>query len=163
MKIFKIVLLAALIAAAVWLWTIVFPSPERVIRHHLAALAGDVSFQPHENAFFLAARSKNAAGFFTTNCEIIIDVPGRVERTLRRDEIARDLVAAHSEVAALTVQFLDVNVVLDAGKQSAVADLTVRARVPGWKDDAVQEMRFTFQKIGGRWLITRAAPLRSLS
>ena len=46
--IFRLVLLAALVALGVWLWTVLFPSPEKVIHKRLIGLANVVSFSPNE-------------------------------------------------------------------------------------------------------------------
>ena len=40
-------------------------------------------------------------------------------------------------------------------KQSAVADAAVTVKATGETDFGVQEMKFTFQKVDGNWLITR--------
>ena len=42
--VFRIVLLAALAALGVWLWTMLFPSPEKIIRQRLDAVAQRASF-----------------------------------------------------------------------------------------------------------------------
>jgi hypothetical protein len=39
----------------------------------------------------------------------------------------------------------------------------VQVQAAGDKDYYVQEMKFTFQKIGGDWLITRVETVRTLS
>jgi hypothetical protein len=39
----------------------------------------------------------------------------------------------------------------------------VEANVAGEKDAIVQEMKFTFQKMGGQWLISRVETVRTLS
>ena len=41
--------------------------------------------------------------------------------------------------------------------------LTVDADVSGQRDDIVQEMKFTLQKISGRWLITHVETIHTLS
>ena len=46
-------------------------------------------------------------------------------------------------------------------RQSAVADLTAKAAVPGQKDFEVQEMKFVLKKINGEWLITRAETVKT--
>ena len=77
----RLVLLAALIAAGVWLWTILFPGPEKIIRKRLAQAAGEASFRSGENPLISAARAENLASRFGTNVEININVPeyGRQE------------------------------------------------------------------------------------
>jgi hypothetical protein len=48
-------------------------------------------------------------------------------------------------------------------KQSAVADLTVEAKVSGERDPIVWEMKFTLRKTDGQWLITRVETVRTLN
>ena len=45
----RLVLLAALAALGVWLWMILFPSPEKVIRQRFAALARAASSSADES------------------------------------------------------------------------------------------------------------------
>jgi hypothetical protein len=77
MKIFfRLVLLAAIIAAAIWLWTILFPGPEKIIRKRLVQVAAEASFNSGENPFVIAARSENLASRFSTNVEVNLNAPG---------------------------------------------------------------------------------------
>jgi hypothetical protein len=160
----RLALLAAAIAAGVWLWTVFFPSPEKIIRARLAQLAGDASFNSGEGTLVVLNKTEKLAGLFSTNVEVNLDVPGRFQHSFAsRGEIALAAAAARSEVSGLKVEFLDANVVVGADKLSATADLTVKAQAAGDKDFIVQEMKFTFQKIGGDWLITRVETVRTLS
>ena len=90
----RLVLLAALIAAGVWLWTILFPSPEKIIRQRLAQAASEVSFKSGENPVVSAARAETFAGFFSTNVEVNISLPehGR-HNFVGRDEITQTAMA----------------------------------------------------------------------
>jgi len=160
----RLALLAAAIAAGAWLWTIFFPSPERIIRSQLARLASTASFSSGEGTLTVLNKAETLAGFFNTNVEVNLDVPGRFQHSFTsRDEISQAAAAAHSAVGGLKVEFLDADVAVGADKSSATADLTVKAQAYGDKDFIVQEMKFTFQKIGGDWLITRVETVRTLS
>ena len=165
MKIFlRAVLILALAALGVWLWTILFPSPEKMIRGQLMKLARDVSFSQTENDFVKLARAQIVAGFFSTNVEVNLNVPGRESQTFAgRDEITQLAMAARQTVGSLDVKFPDVNVAVAPDKNSATADVTVEATVSGQRDAIVQEMKFTFEKIEGQWLITKVETARTLS
>ena len=79
-------------------------------------------------------------GVFLTNVEINIDVPGRQQHAITsRDDIVQAVLAAHS-AGGLTVKFPDINVMVDAAKETAQADITVEARVPGDRYMVVQAM-----------------------
>jgi hypothetical protein len=160
----RLVLLAVVIAAGVWLWTILFPSPENIVRKRLAQAAAEASFKSGENPLVSAARAESLTGFFSTNVEVNINVPelGRHD-FVGRDEIMRAAAGARSAFGSLKVEFPDMNVTVGPDKLSAVADVTVKVQAAGEKDFAVQEMKFTFQKIGGDWLITRVETVRTLS
>lgn len=160
----RLALFAAGAAAAVWLWTVFFPGPEKIIRKHLASVAADVSFSPGQNALFMANNAENLGGYFATNVEVTVDVPGHERQTFAsRQEITQAALAAHQAVRGLQVQFLDVSVTLAPDGQSATADLTVKAQAAGEKDFYTQEVKFSFRKMEGDWLITRVETVRTLS
>ena len=160
----RLLLLVALIAAGVWLWTILFPSPEQVIRKRLAQAASEASFQSGENPLISAARAENLSSRFGTNVEININVPeyGRQE-FVGRAEIAQAAAGVRLRLSSLKVEFPDVSVTVAPDKQSAIADVAMQVQAAGEKDFNVQEMKFTFQKIGGDWLITRVETVRAPS
>jgi hypothetical protein len=162
--VFRFILLAALAALGVWLWFVLFPSPEKIIRTRLTKLARTASFSSRESDLARLDAAQNLAGFFTTNVDINIDVPGRIQhRLLGRDEIKEAALGARATLSGLKVQFPDIKITVAPDKQSAVADLTVEANVAGDHDSIVQEMKFTFQQTDGEWLITRIETVPTLS
>jgi hypothetical protein len=162
--VFRIILLAALVALGVWLWFVLFPSPEKIIRQRLTELARTASFSSDEGNLARLAAAQSLAGYFATNVEINLDVPGRLQhRLMGRDEIQQAALGARSTLSGMKVHFPDINITVAPDKQSAVADLTVEASVSGEHDSIVQEMKFTFQKTDGDWLITRIETVRTLS
>lgn len=152
----RLVLLAALIAAGVWLWTVLFPSPEEIVRKRLAQVAAGASFKSGENPLIVASRAESLADRFSTNAEIRIGSTGYGEVELNgRAEITQAAARLRTtDLRGLKVEFPDVSVTVGPDKQSAVADAAVKLETTGEKDFNVQEMKFTFQKIGGDWLIT---------
>jgi hypothetical protein len=160
----RFVLLAALLASGVWLWAVFFPSPEKIIRKQLASVAGEISFNSGENPLVIAVRSENLASRFGTNIEVNISAPeyGRQD-IVGRAEITQAAAAARARWSSLKVEFPDVNVTVAPDKQSAVADVALKVQAAGDKDFSVQEMKFTFQKFGGDWLITRVETVRAPS
>ncbi|HEX7577330.1 MAG TPA: hypothetical protein VF430_04765 [Verrucomicrobiae bacterium] len=158
----RLVLLGILITAGVWLWTLVFPSPEKVVRKRLAQLAAEVSFNSGENPLVIAVRSENLASRFSTNVEVNLNAPGfeRLQFSGRAD-ITQAAAGARTRLSSLKVEFPDVSVTVAPDRQSAVADVAVKVQAAGEKDSNVQEVKFTFQKIGGDWLITRVESVRA--
>ena len=162
--VFRLVLFAALLALGVWLWFVLFPGPEKVIRNRLTELARTASFSSGESDLTKLAAAQGLACFFATNVEINIDVPGRIQHTLMgRDEIKEAALGARSNLSGLKVTFPDITITIAPDKLSAVADLTVEATVSGERDPIVQEMKFTFQKSDDGWLIARIETVRTLS
>jgi hypothetical protein len=160
----RFILLAALLALGVWLWFVLFPSPEKVIRRRLTELANKASFSSGESDLAKLAAAQSLAGYFSSNVEINIDLPGRVQhRLLGRDDVKQAVLGVRSTMSGLKVQFPDINITVAPGKRSAVADLTVVANVAGDRDSMVQEMKLTLQKTDDGWLIARVETVRTLS
>ncbi|MCX8091532.1 MAG: hypothetical protein N3I86_11510 [Verrucomicrobiae bacterium] len=160
----RVLLVLALAALGLWLWSVLFPGPEKIIRKRLAALAADVSFHGKEGPMVRAAKIARLLGLFSLDAEITFDAPGRGVQSLRgREDIRQAALSAQSALSSVTVDFLDVNVTLAPDKQSAVVDLTARGRVGSERGAFVQEMKFTFPKIDGKWLIVRVETVRTLS
>jgi hypothetical protein len=160
----RIVLLVIAAALAFWLWTVFFPSPEKVIRKQLLNMAGDVSFSQDQNNLVKLAHAQSVVSFFASNVVLALTLPGRVEQaTLDRDEITQAVLASRQQATDLDVRFPDINVTVAPDKNSATADVTVDATVSGQRDAVLQEVKFTFQKVDGHWLISRVETVRVLS
>ncbi|HEV2331299.1 MAG TPA: hypothetical protein VGY56_21155 [Verrucomicrobiae bacterium] len=165
MKIFsRLIVLVALAALGAWLWTILFPSPEHIVRKRLAKLAQDVSFTQNENNLIKLADAQNVAGFFSDNVEVNITIPGHEEATMAgKEQIREAALASRQQVTALDVKFPDVNVMVAPDKTSATADVTLNATVSGEQDAIIQELNITFQKIKGDWLISKLETVQAVS
>lgn len=159
----RFVLMLAVAALGVWLWLVLFPSPEKVIAGQFEKLARAASVRPGEGYLPRLIGAQKVGGFFSDSVEVNIDLPGRQQHaTMSRDDIVQAMLAADSS-GGLTVKFPDINVAVGADKETAQADITVEARVPGGQDMMVQAMKFTLRKIAGKWLITRVQTVRTLS
>ena len=161
--IIRIVLLVALAVLGIWLWTVLFPSPEKVIRRRLTELARTVSSSANESDLARLAAARSAAGFFAADVELNVDLPELGQRTMDREEITQLALMGSSRAGGLQVKFPDINITVAPDKQSAVADLTVEANVSGEHDSIVREMKFTLRKTDGQWLITRIETVRTLT
>src|SRR5580692_11139037 len=160
----RIVVLLVLAALGVWLWTVFFPSPEKVIRKKLAKLAQDASFTQNENNLIKLADAQNLPDFFTDNVQVNINIPGHEQQTLAgKDEIRTAALASRQAATDLEIKFPDVNITVAPDKNSATADITVDATVSGERDAIIQEFKFTFQKTDGQWLINRVETVQNVS
>lgn len=162
--VFRLILLVALVALGVWLWTIFFPGPEKIIRQRLDKVAKEASFTANEGALARLGAAQSLAGYFSTNAEVHVDTREAGQHDLiGRQQIMQTVVAAQSVLGSMNVKFLDVVITVASDKQSATADLTVDANVSGQPDSIVQQLKITLQKIDGQWLITRVTTVRVLS
>lgn len=159
--IFRVAFLIGVVLLLFWL---LLPSPEKIIRHRLDEVARTASFGPDESPLLVAGKAQKLAGFVSPNVEVTLEGPAQMGRTFSgRDELMQAAAGAHAATRSLTVQFLDVNVTVNADQQSATASLTLKARAGGENDSIVQRLNVTFQKTGGEWLITRVETVRPLS
>lgn len=163
-KLVRTLALAALIVLGIWVWRILFPSPEHVIRSLVGNVAETVSFNAKDGNISKAYKVSKLQDFFTVDVEIAVDAPGYPPHTFTgRDEITQALLAAHSRLNGLKVEFLDVNVKVGPDKQTATANLTAQANFNGERDFSIQELNFLLKKIEGKWKIYRIETVKTLS
>jgi ketosteroid isomerase-like protein len=162
--IFRPVIVIALVGLSIWLWSIFFPSPEKIIRKRLDELAATATFSAKDTVVVRAAKAQKLISFLSEDAQLVFDSPAYGQRSLSgRDEITEAVNAGLASTRSLSVEFLDVNVTVGTDGQTAEADLTVKARAAENKDFDVQEMHFILKKIDGTWLITRAETVKTLS
>jgi hypothetical protein len=160
---YRILLAAVLLGATVWLYRVLFPGPEQVIRKQLLQVAKLVSFGPNEGPLAKLSNTQQLLGYFGPEVEINIDVPGRSLQTVTGSEQLRQaIMQSRSTLSSLSVEFLDISVVVEPNRTDATATLTVRAWISGDKDPLVEEMRFTFSKMEGDWLINKIETVKTL-
>ena len=159
----RLVLLVAVAALVFWLWTIFFPSPEKVIRGKMASLASTATFGSADSNLNRAAKAANLVSQFTDDAQISLDALGRGVRTISgRDEIREASYGGFAALSALKVEFLDGTVRLGTDKQTADVSCTARVYVGDSKDYGVQEMHFQFKRADKNWLISRVETVKTL-
>jgi hypothetical protein len=164
-----VILIGALAGVGWWLWTVFFPSPERVIRGRLADLANTISFAERENVVARANKIGKLPIFFTPEVEIEASFPAPDGRSFEshriagRDEISLAAQAAHAMGGSLEVEFVGLVVTVAPDKESATVHLTVRTKAPRDPNFFVQEMKFMMIKVKKDWLIRRVETVRTLS
>lgn len=148
---------------ALLIWRIFFPNHERLIRKRLTELAQFCSFPPSQPPLTALKDTQRAVSFFTSDAEIIINVPNYpVEKISGREELRQKALAAHGFVAGVEVEFLDMAIKIAPDKRSATAILTAKARLGSEKDFSLQELKFTMKRDGRDWLISRVETLRTM-
>ena len=97
---FRLFLLAAMVALGWWLWTVCFPSPEKVVLQRMQSLAQVLTFKSDISNINRATRASEFIGYFSVDTEILIDVPELGTHTMSgRDEVRE---AGNGGFAALT-------------------------------------------------------------
>ena len=162
-KLVKIIVCVGLLAAGLWLWTVLFPNPQQVIRNRLNALARLASFPPNEGNIAHVAKIQRLGLFFTDDVQVMVDVPGMESHTFTsRAELMQMAAAARQMASGLKAELLDINIEMGTGAESALVDATLKAKISGEGELIVQELKFTFKKIKGDWLITRIETVKTL-
>jgi len=162
--IIRILLIAALAALGFWLWTVFFPGPERIIRKQLAGLAADISFSQSQSDLVKIAHAQSVAGFFADNVVMNITIPGHdMQTTMGHDEITQAVLTSRQAATGIDLKFPDVNITVAPDKNSATADVTVDATVSGERNAVLQEMKFTFEKTDGKWLIDQVETVQVIT
>jgi len=153
-----------LLGLGFWLWSALFPGPEKVIRKQLNRVARTVSFTANEGLLTRAAKLAEFEAYFSSDVQVDLDTPVSGRQTYTgRNEVVGGAASARKFVGALQVEFLDMAVALAADKLSAIVDLTAKGKVPGEREFYVQEMKFVLKKINGKWLIVRVETVKTLS
>jgi hypothetical protein len=160
----RVAFLALIVYVGILIWGIIFPNPERQIRQRLAEAAQAASIPAKESPAAQAMNANHLTTFCTEDIEIIVEVPGRSRHTANgREELFQGAMAARGFAAGLKVEFLDINIALAPDKQSAIANLTAKGKVPGERDLLVQELKIKLKKIGRGWYLQRVETVKSLS
>lgn len=158
-----LLVLAALVGLGIWGWRVLHPSPEQIIRKRLAQLAQSASFGPNEAPLAKLWNAQELGKFFTADVQIAFDAPGASGVLNGRDQLLERVMGARSVLTSLRIEFPDINVSVGEDGESAVVDVTAKARVSGEREPYLQELKITFQKNGGQWLIRRVETTKTLS
>jgi len=155
----RLVLLVLLAALGFWLWTVLFPSAEKVIHKKMAGLAAAATFKAGDSPILRASQAADLVSYFSNDAEIVVE-----NHTMSgRDEIREQAYAGFAALPGLKTSFLDTTVRVGADQQTAEANCTARIFVGDSKDYDVKELRFKFKKIEGKWLIIRVETVKTLS
>jgi len=159
----RLVLLAVVAVIGFWLWTVLFPSPEKIVLKRISNLAATATVGAGESSILRATKVGNLIAYFSTDAEIHVDVSEVGAHTLSgRDEIREAAAGAFTQLSSLKVQFFDAVARVGLDKQSAEVTCTARVNIADGKDFGIQELKFQLKKIDGDWLITRAETVKTL-
>lgn len=159
----RLVLLAIIAGAGFWLWTVLFPSPQKIVLKKIVSLAAAATVDAADNNLTRAGKAVKLSGFFATDAEIVINMPAAGDHTISgRKEIKERALAGFANISSLKVQFFDATATASPDGQTAAVSCTARVNAGNSKDDGVQELHFQFKKIDGDWLIVRVETVQTL-
>lgn len=153
----RIALLIGLLAGGYWLWRVVFPGDDALIRRQLQELARAASFSANEAPFVKLTKAAEVANSFAPDTAIDLDLwdYGRVKLE-GRDEVRQAALAARSAVPSLTVEVADIEVSPGPNKNTASVRFTIFVNAGAGSERQSQELKVEFRKHDGDWLIQRA-------
>lgn len=147
-----------------WLWTVLFPGPQKIVLKKIASLAATATISANDSNLTRAGKAVKLAGFFATNAEVVIHIPDLANRTVSgREEIKESAMGGFATLTTLTVRFFDATATVGPDRQTAEVSCTAKVSTASNEDYGVQELRFQFQKIDGDWLIVRVETVPTLS
>ena len=159
----RIILVAAFVAAGIWGWSVFFPSPEKIIRKRLNALAKAASFSSKEGLIAKAWNSSTLADYFTEDVQVTVEAVGTLHSISGRAELLQAVVGARSTVSGLSIEFPDIKVTVASDGVSAIVILTARGKIPGDRDFYLQELKMRMVKVKRDWLINQVETVKTLS
>ena len=162
-KILNIAAIVALLFVGVWIYRILFPSDETLIRQLLAEVAQTAEVKPNENPLFKIAGANKLFGFFSRDAVLNMDVAGVDTRTLDTpDDLQQAIAAARASLQEARFQLREIQVDVGSDAQSATAQLVAIAYLNGSGDPLVHELRMQLRKIERHWKISRVETVKSL-
>jgi len=162
-KSFRVLVALVVVAAGIWAWRTFFPKPERVIRSRLIKLAELNSFEPGEGNIAKAYAMQKLDGYFTPDVTVNLDFRGYEPVSFDgRQELVSSVNRMRFYLRGLKVELPDINVTLGPDKHTASADVTGKFTISGEHDFTVQELKFTFKKVNGKWLIDHVETVKTL-
>jgi hypothetical protein len=162
-KILNMAGIVAVLLLGVWIYRILVPNDEKLIRQLLAEAAETAAVKPNENPLFKIAGASKLVGFFSPDAVLKLDVAGVDTRTLDSpDELRQAVTAARASLQEAKFQLHGVQVDVGQDLQSATAQLVALAYLNGSGDPMVQELKMQLKKIGRRWKISRVEMVKTL-
>lgn len=162
-SVLRSILILAVLGVCFWLYTLLFPSAEKVVLKRIASLAATATITRGEGPLSRANKVSNLIGYFATDAEIAYDVNGVGARTLSgRDEIREAAAGGFVGLASLTVRFQDATVRVGPDRQNAEVSCTANVSANDEPNSGIQELHFTLRKMEGQWLITHAETVKTL-
>ncbi len=162
-RVLKIITVLAVLALGVWIFRILFPGDEKLIRKLLAGAAETAAIKPNENPLSRLAGANKLVGFFSSDAVLNVEVSSVDVRSISGgDDLLQAVTAARATLQEAKIQLHQIHVNVDPDKQSATAQLVATAYLNGGSDPLVQELKLQLRKIDGHWKITQVETVKTL-
>lgn len=157
------VLAVLVIAGGFWLWKVLFPGDEVLIRRQLAELAEVANIPANEPPLAKLTNAAKLAGFFTADGEVDV-APWGYRRVVvsGRDELRQAALGARNAVSSLTVGVEAITVTVGPGEGEAKAQFTLIGRTSESPERQSQAMEAELRKVDGEWLLRRVRTVEYL-
>jgi len=162
-RVLHIAAIVALLILSVWIYRVLFPGDEKLIRQLLAATAEVAAVKPNENPLFKIAGANKLVGFFSPDAVLKLDVAGVDSRAINsRDDLLQAVTAARASLQEARFQLREIQVIVGADTQSATAQFVAIAYLNGSGDPLVQELKMQLKKIDRHWKISQVETVKTL-
>lgn len=160
----KLIVIILGVALLVWVGLKLFPDDEKRIRSVLAQLVETVTIEPDDGNIQWIFKSERLAGFFTD--DLVIEAEGwsrYAEPITSKVDLSQNFLALQRiATKQLNVRLSDLLVKIAPDGETATVLTSALVRINDTKDPFAQELKFTFEKVDGRWLIKRVEILQTL-
>lgn len=151
----RLVILAGLIGAGYWGWTVMFPNPRAVVWHRLQKLAEITSFPADAGQVAKLVAVQKLGGYFSDQVVVNVHMTGEeTHEFYNREELVQAIQAGRMTVNSVLVQFKSPRIEITPGKQEAIIGVALTADINGEKDAVVEDLKIQMKKIQGDWVIT---------
>ena len=158
-RLLQLILVAALIAAAYFVWTWMNPTPEKAIRKQMEKLAETLQSKPGEGNIARVASINKTLSFFAPNIYINGEGIPQVNDSIQgHSELQQALFAARSRLEG-AVTFHEVHVIVAPEATNARVNFRAVARLAGQSDPYSADLKAEFIKVNRDWLISRVDPI----
>jgi hypothetical protein len=147
----------------VWLWRVLFPDDEMVIRERVGELVTAATIPANEAPLAKLGRGAEVAGFFTADAIVDVNNWERGRLVIEgRENLTEQAVGARSMVTSLDLGAENVVVTLGPEPGRARVRLTLFIRVDGDPERRTLELDLGFRDVDGEWLIQEARTVEYL-
>ncbi len=160
----RIVFAVGALALGFWLYTVLFPSDESVIRKRLQTIARLASFKPGEGDLARLANVSQLTAFFTPDISMRFEgTRPELQNLSGRDTLRQLFMVARANLQRMSVRFPDMIVTVNPDGRAAMVDLTMVADVNADKDVILQELKLDMTKEDGTWRVSRVETIKALN